>query len=186
MTQPPKLLPLADSSRFKTIQDLTRLRPDCGASIEDILVIDNECLLIIDLANVGSLLNPYNSLSASYVRMHGVMVESYIHPETIPVLWQDPILLLPLSHHLEESDNAYKNVADIVGSISCPWGTILFLPFGKDVPAALLKRLDDALATETGVKINLPNGNYRVFYEQFEAPEGYKPELFQNIVVNRQ
>ena len=36
----PKLKPvtLVDPKRFKTIQDLTRLRPDCSASIDDIFV----------------------------------------------------------------------------------------------------------------------------------------------------
>jgi len=42
---------LADPKRFKTIQDLTKMRPDCGASIDDIFVIDNELLLIADLTH---------------------------------------------------------------------------------------------------------------------------------------
>jgi hypothetical protein len=72
-----KLLALADPKRFKMIQDLTKLRPDCGAAIDDILIIDIEFLLIIDLTYIGDLLNPYNSPSASYVRTHGVIVASY-------------------------------------------------------------------------------------------------------------
>jgi len=46
--------------------------------------------------------------------------------------------------------------------------------------------LDEALTKETGVKIKLPKGTYRVFYEQFEVPEGTKKEYYQNIVVQRQ
>ena len=186
MSYTPKPLALADPKRFKTIQDLTRLRPDCGASIDDIFVLDHECLIIFDLGNIGMLLNPYNSPESSYVRSHGVVAGSYIRSEPIPVLWRDPILLLPLSHQLVESGNYDKDMSDTVGSVSCPSGSFLFLPFRKDVPTALMKGLDGALAGETGVKINLPNGTYRVFYEQFEALEGYKPERFQNIVVQRQ
>jgi len=181
-----KPLTLADPKRFKTIQDLTRLRPDCGASIDDIFVIDNECLLIIDFSNVGTLLNPYNSPEASYVRMHGVIVGSYISTETTPVLWREPFLLLPLSHHLKENLNGYIDMAKIVGSVSCPSGSFLLLPFRMDMPTHLNKGLNAAIAKETGVKIELPNGTYRVFYEQFETPEGEKKEFYQNIAVQRQ
>ena len=48
MSHIPKSMFLADPKRFKTIQDLTTMRPDCGASIDDIVVIDNESLFIID------------------------------------------------------------------------------------------------------------------------------------------
>ncbi len=47
-----KPLALTNPKRFKTIQDLTQMRPDCGASIDDIFVIDNELLLIVDIAHM--------------------------------------------------------------------------------------------------------------------------------------
>ena len=97
MMYPTTPLPLVDSKRFRTIQDLTRLRPDCGASIDDIFVIDNGYLFIVDMSRVGNLLNPYNSPAASHVRTHGVVVQTHIRPESTPVLWEDPFLLLPLS-----------------------------------------------------------------------------------------
>jgi len=186
MSNIPKPMTLADSKRFKTIQDLTRLRPDCGASIDDIFVIDNEWLLIIDFSNVGTLLNPYNSPSASYVRTHGVIVASYTHPESCPVLWSAPFLLLPLSRHLKKNFNGYIDMANIVGSVSCPSGSFLMLPLQEDMPAPLNKGLDDAIASETGVNIYLPNGTYRVFYEQYEAPAGAKEEYYRNIVIQKQ
>ena len=186
MTLKSEPLTLVDPKRFKTIQDLTQMRPDCGTSIDDIFVIDNEALLIIDLTKIGTLMNPYSNPEASYVRLNGVIVGSYVNAEPTPVLWHDPILLLLLSHHLKQHENVYSNVADIVGSISCPSGSFLLLPFRKDIPTALMQALDDALAGGTGVNINLPNGNYRVFYEQFEAPEGGKKEFYRNIVVQKQ
>ena len=76
------------------------MRPDCGASIDDIFVIDNELLLIVDLSHIGGILNPYNSLSASYVRTHGVIVGGYHRDVACPVLRSDPFVLLPLSYHL--------------------------------------------------------------------------------------
>lgn len=186
MRRIPKPLTLANPKRFQTIQDRTKLRPDCGASIDDIFVIDNECLLVIDFTNVGTLLNPFNSPEASYVRSHGVIVGSYICPESIPVLWRDPFLLLPLSHHLKENLNDYIDIANIAGSVSCPSGSFLLLPFRMDVPITLNKGLNEAMTKETGVKIALPNGTYRVFYEQFETPEGTKKELYRNIAVQKQ
>jgi len=177
---------LADPKRFKTIQDLTKMRPDCGASIDDSLVIDNEFLLIIDLTHIGNLLNPDNNPSASYVRTHGVIVASYIRDVACPVLWSDPFLLLPLSQHLKGDLKVYVKIGEVVGSVSCPSGSFLFLPVQKDIPTPLNSLMDDALSKETGVKIKLPKGTYRVFYEQFEAPEGTKKELYQNIAVQRQ
>jgi len=179
-------LALVDPKRFKTIQDLTKLRPDCGAAIDDILIIDNEFLLIIDLSQIGNLLNPFNSPPASYVRTHGVIVGSYRRDVACPVVWSDPFLLLPLSHHLNENLVVYEDVGQVVDSVSCPSGSFLLLPFRKDIPSSLNSRMDEALIKKSGVKIKLPNGTYRVFYEQLETPEGSKKEYNQNIVVQKQ
>ena len=186
MSHIPKPMTLADPKRFKTIQDLTRLRPDCGASIDDIFVIDNECLLIIDFSNVGTLLNPYNSPSASYVRTHGVIVASYTHTESCPVLWEDPFLLLPLSFHVTEKLKTYEAVGKVMGKAFCSSGTFLLVPTRKDMPESLSSLINEALAKKAGVQIKIPNGTYRVFYEQFEVPEGAKKELYRNIAVQRQ
>lgn len=175
---------LADPKRFKTIQDLTKLRPDCGAAIDDILIIDNEFLLIVDLTHIGDLLNPYNSPSASYVRTHGVIIASHSRDVACPVIWGDPFLLLVLSSHLDEKIMGYADIGEIVGNVFCPGGSFLFLPVQKDIPKSLNSLMDEALTKETGVKIKLPKGTYRVFYEQFEVPEG--TEYYQNIVVQRQ
>jgi hypothetical protein len=177
---------LADPKRFKTIQDLTKLRPDCGAAIDDILIIDHEFLLIIELAHLGNLLNAYNSPSASFVRTNGVIVASHSRNVACPVLWGDPYLLLVLSNHLDEKIVGYADIGEVVGNISCPAGAFLFLPVQKEIPKPLNSLLDEALTKETGVKIKLPQGTYRVFYEQFEVPEGTKQEYYQNIVVQRQ
>ncbi len=179
-------LALADPKRFKTIQDLTKLRPDCGAAIDDVLIIDNDFLFIIDLPHMGNLLNPYNSPSASYVRTHGVIVASYNRKVACPVLWGDPFLLLVLSSHLDEKIVGYAEIGEVVGNVSCPAGAFLFLPVQKDIPEPLNSLLAEALSKETGVKIKLPKGTYRVFYEQFEVPEGTQKEYYQNIVVQKQ
>jgi len=178
--------PLAAPTRFKTIQDLTKLRPDCGVAIDDILIIENEFLLIIDLAHIGNLLNPYNSPSASYVRTHGVIVAGHSRNVACPVLWGDPFLLLVLSSHLDEKIMGYADIGEVVGNVPCPAGSFLLLPVQKDIPKPLNSLMDEALTKETGVKIKLPKGTYRVFYEQFEVPEGIKKEHYQNIVVQRQ
>ncbi len=182
----PQPLYLADPKRFKTIQDLTKMRPDCGASIDDSFVIDNEFLLIVDIAHIGSALNPYNSPSASYVRTHGVIVASYARPESSPVLWNDPFLLLPLSCHLSENLAVYEEVGRILGRVSCSSGTFLLVPIRKDIPESLSSLMSEALAKEAGIQIKIPNGTYRVFYEQFEVPERAKEELYRNIAVQKQ
>lgn len=185
---PPSKQPLAlvDPKRFKTIQDLTKMRPDCGASIDDIFVIDNEFLLIVDLAHIGGILNPYNSPSASYVRTHGVIVASYTRPESCPVLWGDPFLLLPLSFHLIEKIKTYEAVGKVMGSVSCSSGTFLLVPIHKDMPESLGSLMRETLTKKTDLQINIPNGTYRVFYEQFETPERAKKELYRNIAVQKQ
>ena len=179
-------LALVDPKRFKPIQDLTKMRPDCGASIDDFLVIDNDLLLIVDLSHIGSMLNSYNSPSASYVRTHCVIVHSHICPESRPIFWREPFLLLPLSNHLIENLMAYEDIGKVLGRVSCPSETFLFLTFHKYMPMPLKSLIDEALKKEMGVKIKIPNGTYRVFYEQFETPEGSKKEFYQNIVVQRQ
>ena len=186
MPKNPKPLTLANPKRFKTIQDLTKMRPDCGASIDDFFVIDNELLLIVDLVHIGSILNPYNSPSASYVRNHGVIVTSYARPESSPVLWNDPFLLLPLSCHLSKNLTVYEEVGRVLGRVSCSSGTFLLVPIRKDMPESLSSLVSEALAKEAGIQIKIPNGTYRVFYEQFEVPEGAKKELYQNIAIQKQ
>ena len=177
---------LADPKRFKTIQDLTQLRPDCGASIDDIFVVDHQLLMIVDLSRIGGIMNPYNSPSADYIRTHAVIVGSYNRDVTCPVFWNAPFLLLPMSYHLIENLMAYNDIGKIVGTVSCPSGALLLLPVRMDTPTPLADRLDEALAKEAGPRIKLPNGTYRVFYEQFDVPKGAKKELYQNIVVQKQ
>jgi hypothetical protein len=186
MLQNPKQHALADPKRFKTIQDLTQLRPDCGASIDDMLVIDNGFLLIIDLSHIGNILNPYNSSSAAYVRTHGVIVCSEVHPEYRPVFWREPFLLLPMSCHLNENLTGYADIGTVVGKISCLSGSLLFMPARKDMPTMLGDLIDKALAKEPGLQIMMPSGTYRVFYEQFEATEESDNKRYQNIVVRKQ
>ena len=181
-----KPLALTNPKRFKTIQDLTQMRPDCGASIDDIFVIDNELLLIADLTHIGSIMNPYNNPSASYVRTNGVIVGSYNRGVACPVIWNDPFLLLPLSHHLKENFKVYSDIGKVVGSVSCPAGSFLLLPIREDIPTSLGSMMDEALSKETGAQIKIPSGTYRVFYEQFDVPEGAKKELYRNIAVQRQ
>ena len=181
-----KPLALADPKRFRTIQDLTKMRPDCGASIDDFFVIDNELLLIVDLVHIGSILNPYNSPSASYIRTHGVIVHSHICPELRPIFWGKPFLLLPLSCHLKENLADYEDVGNIVGNISCSSGSFLMLPIHEEIPTPLGSLMDDALTKKSGACVKIPNGTYRVFYEQFETPGGVKKELYRNIAVQKQ
>ena len=181
-----KPLALADPKRFRTIQDLTKMRPDCGASIDDFFVIENELLLIVDLVHIGSILNPYNSPSASYVRTHGVIVHSHICLELRPIFWGKPFLLLPLSCHLKENLADYEDIGNIVGNISCSSGSFLMLPIREDTPTPLGCLMDEALSKEIGARIKIPNGTYRVFYEQFEVPEGAKKILYQNIAIQKQ
>ena len=80
-------------------------------------------------------------------------------------------MLLPLSHHLKDNLRSYIDNGEVVGSVSCPSGSLLLLPVREDIPTPQIK---------------IPNGTYRVFYEQFEAPEGSKKEFYQNIGVQRQ
>jgi hypothetical protein len=162
------------------------MRPDCGASIDDIFVIDDELLLIVDLSHIGGILNPYSSPSASYVRTHGVIVTSCVKNDPCPVLWSDPFLLLLMSHHFKEDFNVYANHGKVLGSVSCPSGSFLFHPVREDFPTPLGNLMDKALASEGGIKIRVPNGTYRVFFEQFEVPEGAKQEFYRNIAVQRQ
>ena len=177
---------LANPKRFRTIQDLTQMRPDCGASIDDLFVVDNEFLLIVDMARMSSILNPYNSLSASYVRTDAVIVQNYIRSGSCPIFWKDPFLLFPLSYHLKENLMNYEDIGEAVGNISFLSGSFLLLPLREDIPKPLKRLVDGALSSANGVKIKIPNGTYRVFYEQFETPEGLKKEFYQNIVVQKQ
>jgi len=186
MSSNQKPLTLVDPKHFRTIQDLTKMRPDCGASIDDFFVIDNDFLLIVDLSHIGNMLNPYSSPSASYVRTHGVIVHSRICPESRPIFWGEPFLLLPLSCHLSEKLMGYEDVGKIVGSVSCASGSFLLLPVRQDTPPILASLMDEALVKKAGASIKIPNGTYRVFYEQFEVPEGAKKELYQNIAVQKQ
>jgi hypothetical protein len=80
----------------------------------------------------------------------------------------------------------YEDIGKVIGSVSCPSGSFLLLPIREDIPISLASLMDEALAKETAAQIKLPNGTYRVFYEQFEAPEGAKKELYRNIAVQKQ
>ena len=186
MQKNPKPMTLANPKRFRTIQDLTKMRPDCGASIDDIFVIDNEFLLIVDISHIGDIMNPYNSPLASYVRTHGVIVSSHNLDAVCPVIWSSPFLLIPMSYHIKEHLMNYTDIGEIVGNVSCSSGTFLLLPVREDIPMPLGSLMGEALESEGGVKIKLPNGTFRVFYEQFDVPEESAQEFYQNIVVQLQ
>ena len=81
---------------------------------------------------------------------------------------------------------ATSDIGKVVGKVSCPSGSFLLLPVREDIPMPLGALMGEAFKNGTGVQIKIPNGTYRVFYEQFEVPDGSKPEFFQNIVVQKQ
>ena len=177
---------LADPNRFKPIQDLHQWSPDCGVSADDSFSLDDELLLITDPNYLWDTFNPYNNDSASHVRTHGVIVTDFGGDASCPVLWCDPFLLLPLSLHLEQNFSLPQGAEEMAEKVMCDSGSFVFLPLRHDMPHSLKEQVKKVLLESKAVKIKLPAGNYRLFYEQFQTPEGSQEKFYRNLVAQKQ
>lgn len=116
----------------------------------------------------------YNSKdeTASFLRANGVFVMDFGGDVHGPVWWQPPFALIPISMHLSdkglEPPEGVRVLAEEVGTDS---GSFVFLPFAKDFPSALKAKVDQVLAENNGALLELPTGNWSVWYEQWDAPE---------------
>jgi hypothetical protein len=118
--------------------------------------------------------------------INGVIVCRDVHPEYRPIFWREPFLLLPMSCDLNENLTSYVDIGTAVGQISCASGALLFMPVRKDVPILLGDLIRKALAKNSGMQVMMPDGTYRVFYEQFEVPDEFDKERYRSIVVMKQ
>ena len=177
---------LVNPKRFKPIQDLHQWSPDCEVSVDDSFTLDREPLLITDPKYLWETFNPSDDPSSSYVRTHGVIVSDFGGEASCPVWWCDPFLLLPLSSHLESKFSLPEGVMELAGQDLSTSGAFIFLPLRDETPPSLHEQCHKVLTESKGVKVKLPAGRYRVFYEQFEVPEGSQDRLYRNIVAQRQ
>ena len=177
---------LANPNRFKPIQDLHQWSPDCGVSADDCFSLDNEPRLITDPRYLWQTFNPHNDTSSSYARTHGVIVTGFGSDASCPVFWCDPFLLLPLSSHLEEEFPLPEEAGKLTDKVLGASGSFVFLPLRDDMPPSLQGQVNQVLDENKGVKVRLPAGSYRVFYEQFQAPENAPERFYRNLVAQRQ
>jgi hypothetical protein len=141
-----------------------------------------EPILITDPIYLADVYNSKDEI-ASFLRTYGVFIMDFGGDVSSPVWWQHPFVLLPISMHLSDEDLEPPEGVTVLAEVGTDSGSFVFLPFTKDLPSALKMQVDKVLAKNNGALLELPAGNWSVFYEQWDAPEERLNSLYRNIVL---
>jgi hypothetical protein len=145
--------------------------------------ISGESVLVTDPLYLADVYNSKDDI-ASFVREHGVLVMDFGGDVSCPVLWQSPFVLLPISMHLSgQALHPPEGSAVLANEVGTDSGSFVFLPLAKEVPPVLKAQVDRVVAESNGAILELPAGDWSVFYEQWDAPESSLAKLYRNIVL---
>ncbi len=175
---------LVDPDRLRPIENPQNDFPGLGFTGKDSFGLDGG-LLITDPICLADVYNTDDPVAA-YLRTNGVIVYGFGGDETCPVWWKEPFLLLPLSLVSSRDPAAVPGAIRVAANVMCDSGSFLFLPLRADQPSPVSSVIEKVLAKRTGVQLQLPPGQYRVWYEQHDAPKGWPQTFARNVVVCRE
>jgi hypothetical protein len=178
--------PLAEPDRLRPIENPQKDFPGLGFTGADCFTLDDGGLLIMDPIFLADVYNANDDPVAAYLRANGVIVYGFGGDETCAVWWKEPYLLLPLSLCSPRNPAAVDGAIRVADRVMCDSGSFLFLPLGADQPTPVRLAVEEVLVKENGVRIHLPSGRYRVFYEQHDTPKGWPRTFARNVVLCRE
>jgi hypothetical protein len=178
--------PLADPDRFRPIENSQKDFPELGFTGADSFALDDGGLLITDPTFLADVYNPNDDPVAAYLRANGVIVYGFGGDETCAVWWKEPFLLLPLSLCSPRDPAAVAGAIRVADRVVCDSGSFLFLPLRADQPSPVRSAVEEVFAKGNGVRIQLPLGRYRVFYEQHDPPKRWPRTFARDVVLCRE
>jgi hypothetical protein len=173
--------------------DRTRLQEpadDFAAAFPDLnfcnrwsFVTNGEPILLIDPIYLADVYNSHDEL-ASYLRDRAIFLMDFGGDTGGPVWWMQPYLLLPISmHHTNDDLKAPAEAEVLCEKIVCDSGSFMFLPVSRDLPSTILTPIENCVEQENAALLRLPSGQWRAYYEQFNAPQSNMVSLYRNIVL---
>lgn len=144
-----------------------------------------EPVLLTDPIYLADIYNSTDDERAIYVREQGVLLGDFGGDVNGPVWWQAPYLLLPISMHYEDEPMPPEGVTVLAGEVACDSGSLVFLPVTDQIPASLLREIEEVVDQGNGALLPLPRGRYSFFYEQFDAPQSNMVAMYRNIVARK-
>ncbi|MCP4528020.1 MAG: hypothetical protein GY833_19200 [Aestuariibacter sp.] len=175
---------MADTNRLIKPRDkFCESFPDLNFQETYNLHTSGEPVLIADPIYLADVYNSKDKV-ASFLRAHGVFIMDFGGDVSSPVWWQHPFVLLPISMHLSDKDlKPPEGITVLVDEVGTDSGSFVFLSLAKDLPIDVNVKVNKVLAENNGALLELPAGNWDVFYEQWDAPEQRLDSLYRNIVL---
>ncbi len=142
-----------------------------------------EPILVTDPTYLADVYNSKDDIATS-LRDRGVFLMDFGGDVSGPIWWQYPYVLVPISNHLSLDDLLPPlGVTVLANEIGTDSGSFIFLPVTNDLPPTLQAEINEVVAKNNGALLRLPSGNWTVYYEQWDAPEGKPATFYRNIVM---
>ena len=173
-----------NESRLISIPNLREWYPELDFSGLSELSIDDHSMFVTDPTYLADIFNPNDDANASYLRRNAVIISDFGGEAVTPVWWKPPFLVVPTSHHDQQlSDDAIE----LAEEIGCDSASFVFVAMNDNVPRSLRAKIAEVENLQNGVRLKLPEGTYRFYFEQFEPTEEHKqwPQWYRNIVAKR-
>ncbi len=145
------------------------------------LVTTGEKVLIVDPIYIADVYNSTDEV-ATFLRDRGLFLMDFGGDTAVPVWWQPPFLVMPISMHHENLD-APSGVEVLTEEIGCDSGSFVFLPLSADMPRGVQSKVKEVVGKNNAVALRLPAGRWTAFYEQFDAPQANMVGLYRNVVL---
>lgn len=175
---------MIDPNRLLKPQDqFCKAFPTLGFREVYCLHTSGDPVLITDPVYLADVYNSKDEM-ASFLRTYGIFIMDFGGDVCASVWWQHPFVLLPISMHLSaEGLKPPEGVSILADGVGTDSGSFIFLVLTKNLPLMVKVRVDAVLARNNGALLNLPAGDWSVFYEQWDAPEPRLASLYRNIVL---
>lgn len=145
------------------------------------VVTTGEKMLLVDPTYIADVYNSTDEV-ATFLREQGLFLMDFGGDTSVPVWWEPPFLLMPISMH-HENLNAPSGAEVLAGEIGCDSGSFVFLPLSGDMPRSVQSKVKEVLGENNAVPLQLPPGRWTAYYEQFDAPQANMVGLYRNIVL---
>jgi hypothetical protein len=172
---------VVDKSRLiKPADDFKSAFPGLNFRNRRTLTTAGEKVLLVDPTYIADVYNSADE-TAAFLREHGLFLMDFGGDTAVPVWWDPPFLIMPISMHQDR--NLPMRAKVLTEEIGCDSGSFVFLSLSAQIPTSARRKVKEALELNNAVALRLPAGRWRAFYEQFEAPQANMVGLYRDIVL---
>jgi len=166
---------------IKLADDFSAAFPGLNFRNHRTLITAGENVLLVDPTYIADVYNSPDE-TAAYLREHGLFLMDFGGDTAVPVWWESPFVVMPISMHLQNL-NAPSGAKVLTEEIGCDSGSFVFLPLSADIPRSVRSKVKEVLGERNAVALRLAAGQWTAYYEQFDAPQANMVALYRNIVL---